>query len=736
MRTTDDHGQFIEPGKMIIAEEKRLALIVGVNTNRDPYQAPLHYAEDDAYEMARVLKSPGCNFTITNSLRGKDATTENVKAAVRELFRQSPQKDFLLFYFSGHAKSMKIDAEREDVYFVTHDFSESDVEIDTNAHLSMQWLWDLLYQRTNVKKVLLILDCCYAGNMHEVGPDPYQIDFYRLFQAYSGEEQIKKQPHRSRFILTATEYDTEAHEKDGHGIMTGLLLNVLQGKVTSTLEEDGSLDVDALFRYLQKMMPSDQQPARSGKGGPRCILAQYPHLAYISTIDLNRSNYGFTEDYEIYRNNHKPTHTPSFDSNLCQESSVADLDMKVVTRFFQEKRVQQRPEFDQHLDTQKLLEQFNFLQGSFPTYGALLCFGKNPSHRVEGTGTSCICWIGKTRKNGWTEAQLFEGSLLEQFESSIDFLKKNVPLGRTIDSTGRSEQWEIPFLAFQETLVNAIIHREYANQPNFVKVELFEDRLEITSPGSLPNPLTLRDLSTEGISKLRNPQIARIFYLSNHVERAGSGISRMKNEMKRAGLPAPDFTKGSPESFKVILPRPKPEQMPTSLLSAIVRVIDSKQSYRLTSILTIVGIIVWVLVQIPLATHFTRLGGIDLNSYCQSLGYLGSNADVSCSSTINLSTACDWQYKTTGSHFLLQDPGDPKSGVCYDSHGNGMGGISDIRGYCQDRQGYHGIPLATLVKHTWVCEQKINMTVACIWQFGRTDVQARKDNQDFWECYV
>lgn len=438
---------------------------------------------------------------------------------------------------------------------------------------------------------------------------------------------------------------------------------------------------------------------------------------------------GLTVGDEKYRN----THMLSFDSTSCQETSVTDLDMKIVTRFFREKRVQQQPEFQRHMDDQKLLEQFNFLQGSSLTYGALLCFGKNPSHWVEGTGISCIYWRGKNREAGWIEEKPFEGSLLEQFESSMDFLKKNVPLRRTIDPTGRSEQWEIPFIALQEALVNAILHREYANQPNIIKVELFEDRLEITSPGGLPDPLTLRDLSEEGRSELRNPQIARIFYLSNYVERVGSGIPRMKNAMKRAGLPAPDFTKGSPGRFKVVLLRHKPKPVFTSL-STIVRSIDSKRGYQILLLITLlVALLFWLY---SATFYFRQLGGVDLNRYCESLGYHEHNADVSCFSNLKMDAVCNWQYETTGLSFQLQNPIEPTSGNCYDSQGNLKGGIRDMDGYCKDsHHDYLGMPEAMAMGNEWVCEQKINVTLVCLWQFNRTDVQARKNDQGSWQCY-
>ncbi len=158
--------------------------------------------------------------------------------------------------------------------------------------------------------------------------------------------------------------------------------------------------------------------------------------------------------------------------------------------------------------------------------------------------------------------------------------------------------------------------------------------------------------------------------------------------------------------------------------------------YALVTTVVLLGFIVWLLVQSLPVTHFTQLNGVDLGRYCRSLGYQGNNADVACSSTINLDLACNWQHETTGLHFQLTNPKDLDTGNCYDARGNVVGGINDMDGYCKDpRQGYFGVPAAEIVGNTWVCTQKIDMTLVCMWQFSRTDVQARKNDQGNWMCY-
>ena len=212
------------------AEGKRIALVVGVNGSaKYTLQAPLKYAENDAYEIAQVLESAACNFTILSALRGKEATSRDVMEAIMKMAEENTYQDFLCFYFSGHAEPMRVNGDREDIYFVTHDFSESYLVQNPNFHISMNWLWDILYQKTNAGKVLIILDCCYAGNILSTEPNPFQIDLYKLFNDYFEERNIEEQ-NRSRFILSATAHNAAAREQDGHGNMTRFLLKALRGE--------------------------------------------------------------------------------------------------------------------------------------------------------------------------------------------------------------------------------------------------------------------------------------------------------------------------------------------------------------------------------------------------------------------------------------------------------------------------------------------------------------------------
>ncbi len=268
----------------LMGNERRLALVIGVNEAPQSHLPPLNYALNDAESMAQTLQDD-CGFTLLQPpLLGSEATSANVKKAVLALARQRTNNDFLLLYFSGHGQPMTISGDQSDIYLVTSDFSETDTEEDETLHCSMRWLQEKLYLPTQAGKVLLMLDCCYAGNMGRTAPDPYLEDLKMRINKYFGAPGTASGARAGglRLALTATGHNQPAREQDGHGTMTGLLLDCLQGKVDEVIDlnDYGNVNLEYVQVYLRRMMPKDQNPSVSGDyAGRKCILANYEHRA-------------------------------------------------------------------------------------------------------------------------------------------------------------------------------------------------------------------------------------------------------------------------------------------------------------------------------------------------------------------------------------------------------------------------------------------------------------------------
>ena len=125
----------------------------------------------------------------------------------------------------------------------------------------------------------------------------------------------------------------------------------------------------------------------------------------------------------------------------------------------------------------------------------------------------------------------------QRFEEAVNFVLRNIRLGATIDGLVRKEKYELPPEAIREMIINAHCHRNLLDE-SCIQVAVYDDRLEVTSPGGLYNGLTYEEVMN-GHSKIRNKAIANIFSQMGLVEAWGSGIKRIFNAAKEYALPEP-----------------------------------------------------------------------------------------------------------------------------------------------------------------------------------------------------
>ena len=143
----------------------------------------------------------------------------------------------------------------------------------------------------------------------------------------------------------------------------------------------------------------------------------------------------------------------------------------------------------------------------------------------------------------------------EMLNGTMNFLRRNMKTSVIIDSNGkRKDKSEYPLEALREAVANALIHRDYSTQTEnaYIAVNMYEDRIEIISPGTLYGTNRLDKLGTSTSMEVRNPNIVRILEEKGSViENRHSGIPTMKREMRKYGLPDPEFYEER-DSFKVI----------------------------------------------------------------------------------------------------------------------------------------------------------------------------------------
>ena len=141
-------------------------------------------------------------------------------------------------------------------------------------------------------------------------------------------------------------------------------------------------------------------------------------------------------------------------------------------------------------------------------------------------------------------------SVLAVYEKAIDVFKDYYQY-EVIQGADRKKIEKIPEAAFREAIANALIHRVWDVDPQ-IRVSMFDDRIEIVSPGGLPSGITEEEYLSGKLSVLRNRNLANVFYRLGFVEIFGTGITRIK-QLYTEGLIKPDF-EVSENAIKIVLP--------------------------------------------------------------------------------------------------------------------------------------------------------------------------------------
>jgi ATP-dependent DNA helicase RecG len=158
--------------------------------------------------------------------------------------------------------------------------------------------------------------------------------------------------------------------------------------------------------------------------------------------------------------------------------------------------------------------------------------------------------------------KILTGNLFTQLESAVQLFRTYLQVRYEFEGKSREDEplsamqrkeiWDFPIEALREAVINALIHRDYFQTGAEIQIRVYDDRVIITNPGTLPDGITVDELRREGHRSLpRNSLLAQIFYYGELLEKWGTGTSRMIALCrKQAGIFDPEFT-AFPDSFTV-----------------------------------------------------------------------------------------------------------------------------------------------------------------------------------------
>lgn len=219
----------------------------------------------------------------------------------------------------------------------------------------------------------------------------------------------------------------------------------------------------------------------------------------------------------------------TWDALPCHGFNLGEIDNKYVIDFL--KRAQLKK-----LSIKPLLKNLVLLSDKMlPCNGAVLLFARNPQQYFPEAQAKCARFAGTTSVK-FLDEQPFEGNILSQMDKALAFVARNIR--QEIRITGKPEREiypEYPDEAVREAIINALCHRDYA-AVGTIQVRIYDDRLEVWNPGTLPPSLTIESLYREHPSLPRNPKIALAFYRARLIEHWGSGTLRMADACGRLGI--------------------------------------------------------------------------------------------------------------------------------------------------------------------------------------------------------
>ena len=249
-------------------------------------------------------------------------------------------------------------------------------------------------------------------------------------------------------------------------------------------------------------------------------------------------------------------------------TTINDLDRRRLIDYFSRVREQETPSIEDEQGWRDLLINTDLSveeEGRISTTVAgLLLFGENPNRFLPQAGIDAVCYIGNTKEYEARERKSIRGAITPLYghdglldngliEQVLDFVRRNIEVDVELeDDARRRERWSYPLEAVREAIVNAVVHRDYLLTATNIELSIYSDRMEIVSPGRLPNGITpVRMIA--GCRAARNQLLKDIMRDYGYLEHMGMGVPRkIVKGMREHNGTAPELIENN-ETFTVRL---------------------------------------------------------------------------------------------------------------------------------------------------------------------------------------
>jgi ATP-dependent DNA helicase RecG len=219
------------------------------------------------------------------------------------------------------------------------------------------------------------------------------------------------------------------------------------------------------------------------------------------------------------------------------DSGLQDISDETIEKFkgYARDRI---PSIASERDNKAILEKLNLISNNKLKRAALILFGKNPQKFYP----SAHLRIGKfLSETDILTSDIVRGNLFEQLENSLEILRTKYLLSEIkFEGIHRREILEYPHRALRESILNALIHRNYLGS-SAVQVRVYDDRIVFMNEGKLPPEVPVEKLKMQHLSKPGNTLLADVFYKAGFIESWGRGTLEIVDKCLKQNLPEPEF---------------------------------------------------------------------------------------------------------------------------------------------------------------------------------------------------
>ncbi len=262
--------------------------------------------------------------------------------------------------------------------------------------------------------------------------------------------------------------------------------------------------------------------------------------AWVTQIRVGTTTRDATDEEEVRL--YQQSGRLQYDRKPVPGSLFTDFDRRRLINYFRDVRRQACPDEGDEEGWIRLLANTELMAEDrgrpIPSAGGLLLFGVRPNKYLPQSGITAVAYPGTNKDYEAKERAVLRGpavALLSEagdvvetgvIERALDFVRRNTKVEAGVDDGGRrQERWDYPLEAVREAVVNAIAHRDYTITVTDIELSIYSDRLELISPGRLPNTVTV-DKMRAGYRASRNELVKELLRDYRYVEATGLGVPR------------------------------------------------------------------------------------------------------------------------------------------------------------------------------------------------------------------